>query len=93
VRKHNVYKIEVGRKIYWLTPGWMKYKQYVYQGWDKGLANENSPNTLAEPLCWMLSDKPEGILEFSDWMGIPIEPYVVSFGRLKGSLMEAIKRA
>lgn len=94
-------KIEQGRKIYWLTPGWMKYRQYVYQGWDNGLANENFPKHTGGAIMLdtigyfdqIMSDKPEEILEFSDWMGIPIEPYVISFGRLKGLLLDAVKRA
>lgn len=31
-------KIGQGKDVYWLTPGWMKYRHYAYQGWDKGLA-------------------------------------------------------
>jgi len=91
--------IEQGRKIYWLTPGWMKYQQYVYQGWDKGLANENFPKHTGGAIMLdaigyfdqVMLDKPEEILEFSDWMGIPIESYVVSFDRIKGLLLDAIK--
>ena len=30
------------------------------------------------------------ILEFSDWMGIPLEPYKISLDRLKGLLLEQI---
>jgi len=63
-------KIEQGRKIYWLTPGWMKYRQYVYQGWDKGLANENFPKHTGGAIMLdaigffdqLISDKPEEIL-------------------------------
>lgn len=33
---------------------------------------------------------PEEILEFSDWMGIPIEPYRISLDRLKGLLLDAV---
>ena len=36
-------RISRGRDVYWLTPGWMKYRHHVFQGWDKGLANENFP--------------------------------------------------
>ena len=36
-------KISQGKDIYWLTPGWMEYRHYVYQGWDKATANENFP--------------------------------------------------
>ena len=39
-------RISQGKDIYWLTPGWMKYRHYVYQDWDKGLANENFPKHI-----------------------------------------------
>jgi len=32
-----------GKDVYCLTPVWMKYRHQVFQGWDKGLANENFP--------------------------------------------------
>jgi len=36
-------KASRGSDIYWFTPGWMQYRQLVYQGWDKAYANENFP--------------------------------------------------
>jgi hypothetical protein len=76
-------KISQGKDIYWPTPGWMKYRHYVYQGWDKGLANENSPKHTGGAIMLdaigyydeVMENEPEKILELSDWMGIPIEPY------------------
>jgi hypothetical protein len=78
------------RDIYWLTPGWMKYRQYVYQGWDKGLANENFPKHTGGAIMLdavsyydqIAENSPEELLEFSDWMGIPLEPYIVTPERL-----------
>jgi len=92
-------KISQGKDIYWLTPGWMKYHHYVYQGWDKGLANENFPKHTGGAIMLdaigfydrVMESDPEKILEFSDWMGIPIEPYRVSLKRLKSLLLEQIK--
>ena len=92
-------KISQGEDIYWLTPGWMKYHHYVYQGWDKGLANENFPKHTGGAIMLdaigfydrVMGSDPEKILEFSDWMGIPIEPYRVSLKRLKSLLLEQIK--
>jgi hypothetical protein len=38
----------------------------------------------------MAQSQPEKLLEFSDWMGIPLEPYAVSLERLKNLLAEQI---
>ena len=67
-------KIGQSKDIYWLTPGWTKYRYYVYQGWDKSLANENSPKhtggaVMLDALGYydkVMEDKPEKILEFSE---------------------------
>ena len=88
-------EIRQGRDVYWLTPGWMKYRHYVYQDWDKGLANENFPKHTGGAIMLdgvgyyddILEKDPEKLLEFSDWMGIPIEPYPVSLDRLKNLLL------
>jgi len=92
-------EISQGKDIYWLTPGWMKYRHYVYQGWDKGLANENFPKHTGGAIMLdtigyydeVMGNDPEKILEFSDWMGIPLEPYRISLDRLKGLLLDQIK--
>ena len=92
-------RISQGRDIYWLTPGWMKYRHYVYQGWDKGLANENFPRHTGGAIMLdavgyyekVMGSEPEKILEFSDWMGIPLEPYEVSLDRLKNLLTDQIR--
>jgi hypothetical protein len=75
-------QISQGRDVYCLTPGWMKYQHYVYQGWDKGLANENFPKHTGGAIMLdvvgyydeVVQSEPEKLLEFSDWMGIPLEP-------------------
>jgi len=92
-------KISHGKDIYWLTPGWMKYRHYVYQGWDKGLANENFPKhtggaIMLDAIAYydeVAENEPEKILEFSDWMGIPIEPYRITLNRLRNLLLDQIK--
>lgn len=92
-------KISQGKDIYWLTPGWMKYRHYVYQDWDKGLANENFPKHTGGAIMLdavgfydeLMEKDPEKILEFSDWMGIPLEPYRIPLTRLKSLLLEEIK--
>jgi hypothetical protein len=91
-------QISQGRKIYWLTPGWMKYRSYVYQGWDKGLANENFPRHTGGAIMIdavgyfdeTVVNNPEELLEFSDWMGIPLEPYTVTLERMLGLLSNEV---
>ena len=87
-------KISNGRKVYWLTPGWIKYWKVIFSNWDVGLANETFPgNDTAVVLDALdefnkISEKsPEKILEFSDWMKLGIEPYRISFNRLKDLLL------
>ena len=85
-----------GKDVYWLTPGWMKYRHYVYQDWDRGLANENFPKHTGGAIMLdaigyyddIAQNNPEELLEFSDWMGIPIEPYNVTLDRLLGLLAD-----
>jgi hypothetical protein len=92
-------QISQGRDIYWLTPGWMRYRHYVYQGWDKGLANENFPKHTGGAIMPdavgyyddIAQNDPEKLLEFSDWMGIPLEPYPVTLDRLLGLLSDEVK--
>jgi hypothetical protein len=92
-------KIGQGKDVYWLTPGWMKFRHHVYQGWDRGLANENFPKHTGGAIMLdavgffgqVMEDNPEKILEFSDWMGIPIESHRVSLDRFKGLLIAAGK--
>jgi hypothetical protein len=91
-------RIAQGRDVYWLTPGWMKYRHQVYQGWDRGLANENFPKhsggaVMLDAVGYfdrVMTDSPEEILEFSDWMGIPIEPYRVTLDRFRALLRDEV---
>ena len=90
-------KIKNGRKVYWLTPGWIKYWKIIFSKWDIGLANETFPgNDTAIVLDALdefnnISEKsPEKILEFSDWMKLGIEPYQISLDRFKKLLIEQV---
>jgi len=77
----------------------MKFRHHVYQGWDRGLANENFPKHTGGAIILdavgffdqVMADNPEEILEFSDWMGIPIESYRVPLDRFKGLLIAEVK--
>jgi len=92
-------QISQGRDVYWLTPGWMKYRHYVYEGWDKGLANENFPKHSGGAIMLdavgyydeIIQSSPEELLEFSDWMGIPLEPCPVTLDRLLGLLSDVVE--
>jgi hypothetical protein len=85
-----------GEKVWWMVPGWVKFRHQVFKGWDKGLANENFPRhtggaVVLDGIGYMdtyMAEKPEEFLEYSDWMGIPIQPYRVSLDRFKSLLAE-----
>jgi hypothetical protein len=88
--------ISEGEKIFWLTPGWVVFRDKVFQDWDKGKANETFPQHTGGAVLldgmgfWdeFSAKHPEKILAFSDWMGIPIRPHKVSLSRLKRLLAD-----
>jgi hypothetical protein len=93
-------RIRGDQKVYWLSPGWLKYWRIIFKEWDIGLANETFPKNdkaiLLDALGFFdgFSERfPERILQFSDWMRIGIEPYKISLDRLKGILLEAAREA
>jgi hypothetical protein len=85
-----------GEKVWWMTPGWIKFRHKVFNGWDKGLANENFPRhtggaIVLDGIGYMdtyMAEHTEAFLEYSDWMGIPIIPYTVTLDRFKTMLTE-----
>lgn len=89
-----------GEKVLWMTPGWIKFRHYVYKGWDKGLANENFPKhtggaMVLDGIGFMdqyMAEKPEELLEYSDWMGIAIQPCPITLERFKSLLSEQAER-
>jgi hypothetical protein len=93
-------KIRDGEKVFWLTPGWIIHRDYVFQDWDRGKANETFPQHTGGAVVldsigfWddYSARHPERLLEFSDWMGIPIRPHKVSLSRLKRLLSECLLR-
>ncbi len=84
-------EISRGEKVFWLTPGWILYKDLVFEDWDKGKVNENFPKHTGGAILldsigfWndYSEKKPEALLEYADWMGIPIIPHEVSLDRFK----------
>ena len=87
------------QNICWLPLGWVEYQKIVFKDWDAGLANETFPK---HDKALMLDasgafeeysvNSPEKILEFSDWMGIPLEPYVITLNRFKNLLLECVSK-
>ena len=94
-------EIGEGKRIWWLTPGWIIYRDYVFQDWDKGKANENFPQHTGGAILldgigfWekYSEEHPEKILEFSDWMGIEIRPHKITLDRLKNLLVDCVVSA
>lgn len=87
-------------KVWWMTPGWIEYRHQVFEGWDKGIANENFPKHTGGAIVLdtigyvdkYMAEKPEEFLEYSDWMGIPIQGYPVSLDRFKSLLLEQARK-
>ena len=85
-----------GEPVWWMTPGWVKFRKQVFKGWDKAVANENFPRhtggaIVLDGVGFMdryMEESPEEFLEYSDWMGIPIIPYPLSLDRFR-SLLDA----
>lgn len=85
-----------GRKIWWGTSGWLKYRDWVFKGWDKAHANENfgqfTEGVILDPIGFFdeyAMEHVEEILDFSDWASIPLSSTPVSLERLKNVLLDA----
>jgi hypothetical protein len=89
-----------GEKVWWMTPGWIKFRHKVFKGWDKGLANENFPRhsggaVVLDGVGYLdtyMAENPEAFLEYSDWMGIPIIPYPVTLDRFKMLIADQVEK-
>ncbi len=85
-----------GEKVWWMTPGWIKFRHYVFKGCDQGMANENFPRHTGGAIVLdtigyverYMAEHPGEFLEYSDWMGIPIQPYSITLDRFKTLLLE-----
>jgi hypothetical protein len=88
-----------GEKVWWMTPGWIRFRHQVFKGWDQGLANENFPRHTGGAIVLdgigyvelYMAEHPEEFLEYADWMGIPIQGYTVTLDRFKSLLVEQAK--
>ncbi len=91
-------EIRGGAKVYWLTAGWLKYWKRIFKDWDVGKANETFPQNDKAILLdavglfdEYVASTPEKLLEFSDWMKLPVEPHAVSLDRLRRLLLEQVR--
>ncbi|MBU2550457.1 MAG: DUF1638 domain-containing protein [Proteobacteria bacterium] len=95
-RERIAQELAGGEKVWWMTPGWIKFRHYVFKGWDKGLANENFPRHTGGAIVLdgigyldrYMNDHPEEFLDYSDWMAIPIIPCPLGLDRLKTFLAD-----
>lgn len=92
--------LAAGEKVWWLTPGWVVYRHLVFKGWDKAQANENFPRhtggaVLLDGIGFFDQyslEHPEELLDFGDWMGLPIRPQQVSLDRFQGLILEQVQK-
>ena len=95
-REKIVQEMAGGEKVWWMTPGWIKFRDHVFKGWDKGLANENFPRHTGGAIVLdgigyverYMAEHPEEFLEYFDWMGIPIQACPITLDRFKTLLSE-----
>lgn len=88
-----------GEPVWFMTPGWVKYRNLVFKGWDKGIANENFPRHTGGAIVLdgigyldkYMEEHPEEFLEYCDWMGIPMQAYPITLDRFKRLLTDALK--
>jgi len=93
-------EVAAGEPVWWMTPGWVKFRHDVFKGWDQALANENFPRhsggaVVLDAIGYLdtfMNETPEDFLEYSDWMGIPLIPYQVSLERFKRLLTDQVEK-
>jgi hypothetical protein len=88
-----------GLKVYWMMPAWVEHKDDVFEEWDLGKRNQTFPqNDMAIVVDsrgfyeTLLEEDPEKILEFSDWMGIPLDARAIDLDRFKKLLLASLER-
>jgi hypothetical protein len=93
-------EIGKGEKVWWMTPGWVLFRKHVFKDWDIGLANENFPKHTGGAIVLdgigffdrYVEEHAEELLEYSDWMSIPISPHEITLNRFKDKLLAQLHR-
>lgn len=90
-------ELSEGQKVYWLMPAWIEKRDEVYHEWDIGKRNQTFPqNDIALILdsrgyfMNLMEESPDKILDFSDWMGLPLDARDIDLERFKELLLEYI---
>ena len=88
-----------GMKVYWMMPAWVENKDEVFEEWDLGKRNQTFPqNDMAVVVDSrgfynkLMEEDPEKILDFSDWMGIPLDAKAITLERFKKLLLASLER-
>jgi hypothetical protein len=97
-RERIAQEVAGGEKVWWMTPGWVKFREQVFRGYykDVGFATENFPKHTGGAIVLdgvgyidqFMEERPEEFIEYSDWMGIPLQGYNVTLDRFKSLLTE-----
>lgn len=90
-----------GESVWWMVPGWVKSREHMYRGWSRAEVNENFPRHTGGAIVLdavgymdrLMAEDPEAFLDYSDWMGIPLQGYPVTLDRFKALLAEAAEQA
>lgn len=93
-------KLAEGQNVWFCTPGWLKFRDMVFKGWDKANANENFPQYTGGGIMLdgigffdqYAMEHVEEILDFSDWASIPLEARSVGLERLKDVLIGGMEQ-
>jgi len=99
-RNRIAQEVSGGEPVWWMTPGWVKFRSQVFKGWDNAIANENFPRhtggaVVLDGIGYLdryMAEQPEEFLEYCDWMGIPMIPYAITLDRFKTLLKEAAQK-
>jgi hypothetical protein len=101
-RERIAREVAGGEKVWWMTPGWVKFREQVFRGYykDVGFATENFPKHTGGAIVLdaigyvdqFMAERPEEFIEYSDWMGIPLQGYNVTMDRFKSLLIEQAQK-
>lgn len=93
-------KLSQSEEVYWLTPGWIEHREYVFGDWDEGLADAAFPKYDGGALVLdavdyygrLATEQPEKLEELSEWMKTSVAPRRITLARLKKLLVDCVIR-